>query len=141
METKELKSEVKKPTQPWKPASYLNVPKELRKPGFRLRWVVKDQLEKKKEEGWTPVVRTGGRANALAPEKTVIDGTQIDTTVQKRTLILCEMPEETAKAREEFFAKLTEDSVEAMKNKFVEETTVPGHGSRAYGSVKIEVGK
>jgi len=141
METKETKVEAKKPTQPWKPASYLNVPDALRRPGYRLRWVAKDQLDRKIEEGWIPVTKTKGASNIVAPEKTIIDGTQIDTTVQKRTLILCEMPEETAKAREEFFAKLTEDSIDSMKNKLIDETTIPGHGSRAYGSVKIEVGK
>lgn len=136
METKVKEPEIKTPpTTPWKPASYLNVPSKYRKPGFRLRWVRKDDLDKKIEEGWTPVV---GSTNKIAPEKTIIDGTQLDTTVQKRTLILCEMPEEIAKAREAFFAKLTDESLTRMKDDYVEDTKVPGHGSRAYGSIEIK---
>lgn len=140
MDNKELtptkQPEVKTPpTTPWKPASYLNVPSKYRKAGFRLRWVRKEDLDKKIEEGWSVVK---GEANKLAPEKTIIDGTQLDTTVQKRTLILCEISEEMAKAREAFFAKLTDDSMTTMKEKLMEETKVPGHGSRAYGTIEIK---
>lgn len=128
----------KKPTQPWKPASFLKVDERYHKPGFRQRWIRKDNLDKAMVEGWTPVTKLKGISNAVAPEKTLIDGSQIDTTVQKRTLILCEMPEEIALARQEFFDKLTNSGLETMKENFTKETTDPTHGARAYGKVEIK---
>ncbi|MBT9167527.1 MAG: hypothetical protein DDT19_00865 [Syntrophomonadaceae bacterium] len=136
-----MEDKKKPPTQPWKPASYLKVSDKYRKPGYRLRWVNKDILEKRAEEGWTPVSKVSGASDKIAPEKTIIDGKQIDTTVQKRTLILCEMPEEVAQARDKFYADLTDSGIEAMKSRYIGETSIPGHGSCAYGSLEIKIGK
>lgn len=128
----------KSATQPWKPASFLKVNEKYCRPGYRVRWIRKDNLEKAEAEGWNPIKEVQKK---VAPEKTIIDGTQLDGTVQKRTLILCEISEEEAKARTEFFAKLTDESLHSSTEKFKKETSDEVHGSRAYGEVKINVGK
>lgn len=131
-------NQVKKPTQPWKPASFLKVDAKYLRAGFRPRWIRKDNLDKAMAEGWNPIKE---KTTAVAPEKTILDGTQLDGTVQKRTLILCEISEEIAVARQEFFNKLTNDGLTSMKNKFIEETQDKSHGTRAYGKIEITTEK
>ncbi len=128
-----METNKKSPTQPWKPASFLKVERKYLKSGFRQRWLRKDNLEKGMAEGWMPVQEQKGKSDVVAPEKTMIDGTQVDTTVQRRTLILCEIPEEIALSRERFFSKLTDTGIDEMKYRLQDETC-------AYGTIKIKEG-
>lgn len=131
----EIRSKSTKVTEPWKPASILSVIK--RKEGMRDRWVRKDLLDKKVLEGWEPV-QSGAET---APTLTLLDGTQLDRTVQKRNLILCRMPEELAVNRNKYFQKLTDESEEIPSRELEEAANVPGYvGSGAYGRIVVKEG-
>lgn len=136
----EKKVEVKrKPTQPWRPANLLDAASRYKKKVegiFRLRWVRKDQVEKKLAEGWEIVKES---PEEISPEKTIIDGSPIDGVVRKRGLILCRMPEDMAKARAEYFSKLTDTSVKEHEKRFKDEVTVDGK-SLGSGEIKVKQG-
>jgi hypothetical protein len=102
--SEDLKVEKKKTkvTQPWKPASILQV--NMKSKDHRPRWCRKDILDKKKLEGWEPIKWS----DADAPEKTIIDGSPMSAFVEKRGLILCRMPEEMAKSREKYYKEITD---------------------------------
>jgi hypothetical protein len=122
-----------KPTRPWKPASILTASK-IR--GMRQRWVRKDLLEKRMEEGWQPRMSfTKGRIDA--PETTIIDGKPLSQYVMKRNLVLCDMPEELAQGREAYYKRMTDGGLKAQENEFVKSTQVGGD-SYAYGGIKVE---
>lgn len=117
-----------RPTQPWRPVSQLFSTKIQ---GMRPRWVRKDLLEKRIEEGWQP--RLSDSKNRLeAPEKTIIDGVPLSKYVMKRGMILCDMPEDLAKSREQYYRKISEGGLKANKAELDRET-----GGQAYGEVKI----
>lgn len=124
--------ESKKATEPWRPASMLTC-KPI--PGMRPRWVRKDLLEKRMAEGWQPRISTDkGRIDA--PEKTLVDGKPLSSYVVKRNLVLCDMPEEMAKSREEYYRKLTDSGLEAQKNE-LERGTAVGGKSYNYGDIEV----
>ena len=99
----ELEKVVKKTkvTQPWKPASILQV--DMKSKDHRPRWCRKDILDKKKLEGW---------------ERTIIDGSPMGAFVEKRGLILCRMPEEMAKSREKYYKDMTDRALPGAVNEF-----------------------
>ena len=115
-----------KPTQPWRPASHLNV--TGKDPNFTYRWIRKDNLDKSLAEGWE-VVTSGKVQNS---EKTAIDGSNIDSTIVKRNLILCRMPIEVKKSRDEYYRRLTDSSMQSEKELL--DSSLGGYG---YGSVKV----
>ncbi len=116
--------EVKKHTEPWSPAKLLQV-KAI--PGWRLQWMRKDTLSERLEEGWEVV-----KGKDLI-SRTVIDGSQMDSTVTKRNLILCKMPEDLAKQMDAYHdrkaAEAIEDSVRAFE--------ASGDKGLSYGSIKV----
>lgn len=139
--TQELTAKVpelqpKSPTTPWKPASQLTVNRQYLNPNSKLRWCRKEDYEKKLEEGWIPV--KSKHPSSVNPGKTMIDGTPLDSTVQKRELILMEMPMEMAESRKKYHEEITNGLLPAKKKEFDTETTVEGHGKRAYGKITIE---
>ena len=123
----------RKMNQPWRPASILTARK---KEGMRSRWVRKDLLEKRIEEGWFPRI-SHAKSRIEASESTMIDGKPLSSYVVKRNLILCDMPEEMAKSREAYFKSLADSGLEAQKNEFKNQTNIGG-ASYAYGDVKTE---
>ena len=115
------------PTEPWKPASILNVDKIE---GKRSKWVRKDLLEKRLAEGWVP-----REAKDTTPS-TIIDGSQQGSYVTKRNLILCDMPEAKAKGRDAYYKHLTDGAIgESIKN--LKEKT---HGE-TYGKIEVTQGE
>lgn len=104
---------VDEPTEPWAPASLL-VTDSI--PGFRTRWVRKDILDKKMEEGWVPVEAD----SSVSPARTIIDGSQQGKYVTKRNLILCKMPEAKAKARDAYFRRQTDAAAQTATEQFRE---------------------
>jgi len=114
----------KQHTEPWKPAKLLEV-KPI--PGWRLHWVRMDDLERATAEGWEPV-----KGKDLT-QRTTIDGTQMDSNVTKRELILCKMPEGRAKQMDAYFAKKSAEALSESVKTF-EESGDPG---LSYGSIKI----
>ena len=117
---------IKKPTQPWKPASHLNV--TGKDPNYVYKWVRRDNLDKSLNEGWE-VVTSGKVQNS---EKTDIDGSKIDSTITKRNLILCRMPIEVKQSRDEYYRRLTDSNVQLEKK--ILDSSLGGHG---YGSINM----
>lgn len=125
----------KKATTPWKPASILHV--DDKDPNYNYKWCRRDTLDKRLAEGWEPVsAKSGTKAGSM----TLIDGTQLNNLICKRNLVLCRIPRERAKAREEYFSRKTESAVEAQLNEYKGVTRVPGSGNMAYGNIKIKQG-
>lgn len=122
-------------TEPWRPASVLLV--NNKEAGYRYRWVRKDLLEKRIAEGWDPVF-SKENARVQTPEQTLIDGQPMSSFKQRRNLILCKMPEELAKSREDYYARLSAQSKTSPQKEFEQNTTLGGE-SLGYG--KVEVGK
>lgn len=104
----------RKPTKPWQPASLMDV---QRLPGMTPRFVRKDKLEKAKAEGWIPRIDKEGRSvvkrTQEAKERVAVSGSPLDTTVQLRELILCDMPDEMVESRREYYKSLTDSQLAA----------------------------
>lgn len=121
-------------TEPWSPSSLLH---HKAVDGQRLRWCDKANMSRKVSEGWS-IVEEDGKEQT----KTIEDGTQTDTTVQMRELILMKMPEGMAVSRNKHWQKLAGDNVKSVTKKFVNDVkaegrTEEGPGGRAYGSVTV----
>jgi len=111
-------------SEPWRPALLLQV-KPI--PGFRLHWARQDELDRVLAEGWTPV-----KGKDLT-ERTTIDGTQMDSNILKRELILVKMPEELAKQRDAYYAKKAAEAIQDSVKTFEES----GDKGLSYGSINI----
>jgi len=126
---KEADSGKKPVTQPWRPASLLEV-RNLDK-NFRYRWVRSESVEKKLLEGWEFV--NSGKSGPEAPMVTLMDGTKVTSIIKKRNLILMRMPEDLAKAREEYHKNLVKSATAAPIEEFKKAASLGGH----YGEVII----
>lgn len=124
--------EKKAPTQPWRPASMLTARKI---DGKRSRWVRKDLLEKRIEEGWQPRI-SNDKSRVEVKETTIVDGKPLGSYVTKRNMILCDMPEEMAKSREDYYRNLSSGSLKSTVDQLKKDTTVGG-SSKAYGKIEI----
>ena len=120
----------KEETTPWKPASLLNVSNKVA--GRRYRWIRKADLERKLLEGWQIVDKNSG---ASGPAPTLADGKGLDSTIQKRELILCWMPEEMAKSRNKYFDSKADDIENAAVDELRE--SAKETGAETYGELKI----
>ena len=123
---------------PWKPATPLDYPTP---PGFRDRYCVQtpENIQKKESEGWFIVKDKRGKP-VVDSKKTAIDGKPLDDTVTYRSLILMRIPEETAKARDKYYADLNNAKQGANAERFEADTAgesagYPGAG--AYGNVTV----
>lgn len=116
------------PTEPWKPALIL---KHDDVPGFRLKWVREDQVDRFRAEGWI----THESDHSKSTPSTIVDGSPIDSTVHKRELVLMKIPEARAKARDTYYKSLTDGSLDASINEF---KNVANEGTgKSYGEVKV----
>jgi hypothetical protein len=125
-----------KPTTPWKPASMLTV--SGKDPAYRYRWVRKDLLDKRLEEGWEPAIKTTS-SRIEAPETTIIDGSPLTSYITKRGLVLCRMPKETAQARAAYYKKMTDGGFPTIVEELREKVGVdPSTGKDlSYGNITI----
>lgn len=116
-------------SKPWEPSSQLVVANK--DPKFAYRWCSINNLEKKLEEGWEVVCKTVG-------DKVTVDGAlqKPDNTYRKGGLILCRMPKEISKERNEYWRKqsgtdLIKGEAEKLKKQMSSGNTA------AYGEIKI----
>jgi hypothetical protein len=115
-------------TQPWRPVSQLFSTKLQ---GMRPRWVRKDLLEKRIEEGWQP--RLSDTKNRVeSPEKTIIDGIPLSKYVMKRGMILCDIPEVLAQSRESYYRRMNDGGLRSQKAELD-----AGTGGNTYGDIVI----
>lgn len=107
----------------WKPASTLPVPQEQE--GYNFRWIRRSMLgqedptnvSKKRREGWEPV-----RAEDHPELVLYLDQNARDSgLVEVGGLILCKMPSEMIRQRNEYYAKATQQQADAVDNSFMRE--------------------
>lgn len=115
----------KSSTTPWKPVRPLDA---VTRAGHRRRWTRLDMIEKRLLEGW---ILVQGKGADISPKYTLMDGTQLTNIVQKRNLVLMEIPEETALEIEAYYQKQgdynLDSAVQDTKDKIV----------NPYGKVEI----
>lgn len=134
-------------TEPWTPASHLDIPLKLRvyleEQELKPRWKRFAELDKANLEGWKPLEVTEDIQALL--QRTIIDGTQMNSYIRKRELILCVLPYERVKARQKYYDDLQKSSFPTTTEKYVEEIKKTasdegsGTGLAAYGEVKVGV--
>lgn len=136
----EVATQVTKATTPWKPARIMDIPSHLKDPAFTYRWCDKKKegnIQKKESEGWIIDKELSKKMTTLA-NKTIVDGTPLDGTMQLRELIVMKMPKEMAAERAIYYARKSSKSMEDAKKKF--ETEARGIGGEYteghYGSIK-----
>ncbi len=106
--------------------------KQKEKEGKRLRWVVTENLETKKYDGWNPV---------QAKEKKQHDpqsGSQLTSGIQRREMTLCEMPEELAEKRNRHFQEESSSQVRKLVDDVDEAIDRAQHALRHSGMSKKE---
>ena len=87
----------------WGPARVLDVKEEFKDKGFVYKWAHKEKpgrIEQLKDEGW--IIDTDVSKRGEVPSEKS-DGDGIDSTTQKRELILMKLPKHLAKQRSEFY--------------------------------------
>lgn len=132
------KSDVKKGKPTWKPAAMLNVTKTI--DGHRARWVHNDRqnILRKQAEGWVFANEiTGIKREHEHPEK-VEDGHSLTTTTEYRDMVLMALPEEMAKAREEYFNEKTEQQTRGLKRDLEKEMRNGENTAAIHGKIVIE---
>lgn len=122
---------VKKGNPSWRPHKTLEVRNQ--RPGMRLRWVNTDpaNLEKKQAEGWK-FAETTEHDRA----KGVEHGKGLGSVKQYRDLVLMEMPEELAVARNEYFQNETKAQVGGITKRLKSKLAESGSAA-TYGDVQI----
>lgn len=120
-------------TTPWKPVFLLNI--TLKDKGMRFKWCSKDHFEKRKLEGWLPV---SYKELEIGTSITMRDGESLDTTVQRRNLILCKMSVERAESRRKYFENLTDGHMSAENKKTEGNLVIDGYNSGSYGKIDIQ---
>lgn len=93
-----------KVTTPWKPARLLDIPEKFKDPRFVYRFVdkkVDGNLAKKESEGWEVDKELSKKIKQL--QRTVLDGSNLDGSLQIRELIVMRMPKELKEARMQYF--------------------------------------
>ena len=80
----------------WAP-DYLRLAKK--NPGFRCKWVRQDNVERMTYQGWS---LCKPKDYGVLTDRTISDATPISDRIQRRELILMEIPEEMAEQREAY---------------------------------------
>lgn len=116
---RELESREKTARSVYVPPSALPDPSP--RPGWVHRWIAASvmgendpsNVSKRFREGWEPVKAEDYPELAFAGDK--------NGNVEIGGLILCALPEETAQAREEYYAKMTRSQMESVDNNFMQQ--------------------
>ena len=114
---------------PWRPAKILEIPEKFKDPRFCYRWVDKDKMgnvRKKRAEGWEIDTVLSKKLSNLP--KTIQDGSDTDSTVQVRELIVMRIPKELAEERNKFYASRSDDALKSEKQRFHGATDKQGYG-------------
>src|SRR3990167_10751312 len=94
----------------WKRPDAMGIPEHLKTPGYRYKWVRKDRLAYRVDEGWEVVPVQNGKLMKENP-----DGVNMDKAYHLRELILCRMPEEMAKQRDAYFQKKAQEPLKEIR--------------------------
>lgn len=96
-----------KVTSPWKPARLLDIPEKYKDPNFVYRFVDKKtdgNIAKKEAEGWIIDKELSKKIKQL--QRTVLDGSGLDGSLQIREMIVMKLPKEMKEAREKYFESM-----------------------------------
>lgn len=104
----------KKHEKEWKRPDLLRV--EHKKSEKAYKWARSDNVERLKEEGWTP-----SQDLHLKTDSVEADGARMDSTLQRRELILMEMPAEMADSRRTYWQRKGEEQLKAIRERYQEE--------------------
>lgn len=107
----------------WTPAELL--PEPVKEPGWAYRWIRTSTLgaadpmnvSAKSREGWEPVSVTDQPHLQLHESQDL----RYRGNIEIGGLILCKMPEEFVKQREEYYQNATQSQMEAVDNNFMRE--------------------
>ena len=120
----------------WKPASYIHIPENLKKPGFRYRACNTEKtgnIDKKIAEGWEIDTEL---TQKMRRTPTLQDGQNLDTTMKIRELVIMRMPEELAKQRDKYYSDLSSRARNNIASKFKKDASDLNDGAGAYGESK-----
>lgn len=106
--------------KPWKPARSLEIPAGMKDSRFVYRFVERlrpGNLRKKLDEGWEIDTKIGKKLNELygGLEKTLDDGSPMDSTVQMRELIVLRMPKVIHEERSRYYFEQSNIDAGRMK--------------------------
>ncbi len=106
--------------KPWKPARTLEIPAHLKDSRFVYRFVERlrpGNLRKKIDEGWEIDTKLGKKLNEMygGLQKTLDDGSPIDSTVQIRELIVLRMPKVIHEERAKYYHERSNINKETIK--------------------------
>lgn len=103
----------------WAPARVLDIPEKLKDPRFVYRWASKlgiGRVQKLIAEGWEIDTELSTKLCNLLP-KTIEDGSSLDSTTQRRELVVMRLPKELAKVRNEYYQKRCGDTIASAEDK------------------------
>lgn len=119
---------ITKPTTPWKPYNKINI--TLKDPNFSPRWITKDKLVQRLQEGWS-IVKMEEVQDAAA--LSIADGTVVDGKITRgRSLVLCKMHKDMVKSRNEYYRKQGADLLTKQTAKLQQEV------DETYGQIKVK---
>ena len=121
----------------WKPARVLEVPENRKNPGVVHYWADKSdqgRIEEMEAEGW--VVDCKAPTRTEHPE-TIKDGRNLDSTVQRRELILMKMPKEVAEARRKYFEEKNNSALKASVDHYRNQVKDQDGRPLSYGKVQV----
>lgn len=107
-------------TSPWKPATLMGIPENLKNPNYVYRFCSKARegnIEKKKAEGWEIDKELSKKMN-LTP--TVNDGKPLDGTLHIRELVVMRMRKEMKESRDKYYSDLAKGAVGSANNEYRE---------------------
>ncbi len=140
--------EIKKSSTPWKPARVIDIPESYKDPRFTYRWcntLKMGNIQKKIQEGWEIDKILSKKLNELyGLNRTLEDGSPMDSTVKMRELIVMRIPKEMAEERNEYYRKrgqIDRKSIEKGMRENLNETSDPANilgRSTLYSERKLE---
>tara|TARA_R110000868_G_scaffold234425_1_gene488113 strand:+ start:674 stop:1141 length:468 start_codon:yes stop_codon:yes gene_type:complete len=128
---------LKKGNSSWKPASVTDVANK--EDGYRYRWSYKspDNLAKKEAEGWETV--SGLHADKVAPtdNNRIEHGKSLTSVNEKYDVVLQRIPEEMAKARDEYHGEKNKRRMDGLTAHLKKEMRDKGGNAPVHGEITI----
>lgn len=127
-----------KVTRPWQPAKIMDIPKELKDPNFVYRCCNKSapgNITKKEVEGWEMDKELSKKMKQL--QRTILDGSPLDGTLQIRELVVMRMPKALAESRAKYYADKSSEAIQSAKGNYKSEV---GKSVEVFGQIQVNQG-
>lgn len=132
------KSELKKGNPSWMPANVSEVTNK--DPDYHYRWCRKDKdnLAKKKLEGWEVVSGVAGdQTQAENGQGRINDGQKLTSVQERSDAILMRLPNELADSRSDYFRNETARRTQGLTAHLKEGLRKEGGGAPVHGNITI----